>query len=84
MKNVLRKMRIVQESKPKNHARKVITGIVTSSVSGTTKATSSIGHRSVSDGFGFLLSVIAVGKQSRSDSVFVHFLTALFFLLYEF
>lgn len=37
-------MRIIQDVKPKNHALKVMTGINGSSVSGTTKATSSIGH----------------------------------------
>lgn len=55
MKNVFRKIRTVQESRPRNQARKVITGVVTSSVSGTTRATSSIGHRSVSEESGFLL-----------------------------
>ncbi|MCI93814.1 hypothetical protein A2U01_0115112, partial [Trifolium medium] len=39
-------MRITQEVIPRNHERKVMTGRVGSSVSGTTRATSSIGHLS--------------------------------------
>jgi hypothetical protein len=46
VKKVLRKLRITQEVIPRNHERKVMTGIVGSSVSGTTRATSSIGHPS--------------------------------------
>lgn len=46
MKRVLRKIKIVQDVKPRNHARNVITGRVGPSVSGTTSATSSTGHLS--------------------------------------
>lgn len=48
MKKVLRNIKIVQELSPRNHARNVITGKVGSSVSGTTRATSSTGHLSLS------------------------------------
>uniref|UniRef100_A0A7C8YKX3 Uncharacterized protein n=1 Tax=Opuntia streptacantha TaxID=393608 RepID=A0A7C8YKX3_OPUST len=48
MKNVLRNMRSTQEARPRTHARKVNTGMLGSSVSGTTRATSSTGHLSVS------------------------------------
>lgn len=48
MKKVLRKMRRVQEVRPRNQARNVMTGRDGSSVSGTTRATSSTEHRSVS------------------------------------
>lgn len=49
MKKVFRKIKIVQDESPRNHARNVITGKVGSSVSGTTKATSSTGHLSSSE-----------------------------------
>lgn len=46
MKKVFRKIKIVQDESPRNHARNVITGKLGSSVSGTTKATSSTEHLS--------------------------------------
>ena len=46
---MLRKMRRQQEARPRTHDRKVMTGRVGSSVSGTTRATSSTEQRS-SDG----------------------------------
>ncbi|XP_020696695.1 uncharacterized protein LOC110109836 [Dendrobium catenatum] len=49
VKKVLRKIRRTQQVKPRNHARNVITGIDGSSVSGTTRATSSTGHRSAAN-----------------------------------
>jgi hypothetical protein len=57
----LRKIRITQEVIPRNHERKVITGRLGSSVSGTTRATSSIGHRSSGGGTPFEAFSVSIG-----------------------
>ena len=65
---MLRKIRSMQDVKPRNHARKVMTGRVGSSVSGTTKATSSTGllsSFSVASAFGFSGSIrVLVGIEA--------------------
>ena len=50
VKKMLRKMRTKQEVRLRNHAMNVSTGSEGSSVSGTTSATSLIGHQSDSTG----------------------------------
>lgn len=69
MKKVLRKMRRQQEASPRTHDRKVITGRDGSSVSGTTRATSSTGHRSSDGGSPPPLDLSAV-EESGLGGVF--------------
>ncbi|GKV18797.1 hypothetical protein SLEP1_g29133 [Rubroshorea leprosula] len=60
---------MVQEVRPRNHARKVMTGRDGSSVSGTTNFTSSTGHQPSSP-FGFSTSVwflVIAAIDARKD-----------------